>query len=109
MARRLTVHVHAVERLEDGGYGRSGSFGPDDVVPDWARAVITNPDVWDGDDEATPVEPTPVEVKQPPRKGPGSGGTAWVEFAKSKGVTRDFDSKEALIAHLEDEGHIEKG
>jgi hypothetical protein len=99
MSRKLNTHVH----VDDTWYG------PHTVVPDEVAEKITNPDVWDGNDEATPVESTPVEVKQPPRKGPGSGGTAWIEFAKSKGVTQDFDSKEALITHLEDEGHIEKG
>lgn len=108
MARKLTIHVHAVERLEDGSYGRSQTFGPDDTVPDWARAVITNPDVWEGEDDVAAPGPA-VEVKQPPRKGPGSGGPAWVEFAAAKGVTETFDSKEALIAHLEDNGHIDKG
>jgi hypothetical protein len=107
MARRLNIHVHAVERLEDGSYGRSQSFGPGDIVPDWAQAVITNPDVWEGDDE--PSSPEPAEVKQPPRKGPGSGGPAWVEFAASKGVTQSFDSKEELIGFLEEHGHIDKG
>lgn len=105
MARNLTGYVHVVERLEDGSYGRQGTFGPDENVPDWARSEITNPDVWDGDDQPA----TPAAVKQPPRKGPGSGGPAWVQFAASVGVTQPFDSKEALIGFLEDNGHIEKG
>ena len=105
MARNLTTYVHAVERLDDGSYGRQGMFGPGDDVPDWARAAITNPNVWDGEDDSASEEP---EVKEPPRRGPGSGGPAWVEFAASKGVTEQFDSKDALIAYLEDHGHIEK-
>lgn len=104
MARKLTTYVHAVEIDESGNTARSGVYGPDDTVPDWARAAISNPDVWEGDDE-----PAPVEVKVPPRKGPGSGGPAWVEFAASKGVTELFDSKEALIGYLEENGHIAKG
>lgn len=108
MARKLTAYVHAVERLEDGSYGRQGTFGPGDTVPDWAQSAITNPDVWEGEDDK-PSPSAAAEVKQPPRKGPGSGGPAWVQFAAGKGVTRSFDSKEALIAHLEDNGLIDKG
>lgn len=109
--RNLNTFVHAVERDETGGIGRSQVFGPGDPVPDWARAAITNPDVWDGDEEPSTAPSTaPVTaVKEPPRRGPGSGGPAWIEFAGSKGVTQQFDSKDALIAHLEEHGHIEKG
>jgi hypothetical protein len=107
MARKLNIYVHAVQLDDAGNTVQSKVFGPDDNVPVWAREAITNPDVWDGDDE--PSSPELAEVKQPPRKGPGSGGPAWVEFAASKGVTESFDSKEALIAHLEDNGHIDKG
>lgn len=102
------MHVHAVEVLEDGSYGRSQTFGPGDTVPDWAQASITNPDVWEGEDTEPAPEPAVETVKQPPRKGPGSGGPAWIEFAASKGVTEPFDSKEELIGFLEDNGHIER-
>ena len=74
------------------------------------NAALENPKVWD-DDEPAAQHSTPepaAEVKQPPRKGPGSGGPAWIEFAKSKGVTEEFDSKDALIGALEDRGLIEK-
>lgn len=82
-------------------------YGPGQVPPAEVAELITNPKVWDGDDE-TPQESGKTEVKQPPRRGPGSGGPAWTDFAKSKGVTESFDSKEALIAHLEDNGLIDK-
>lgn len=78
-------------------------YGPGQVPPAEVAELITNPNVWDGDEESTPDE-----VKQPTRKGPGSGGPAWKEFAASKGVTEDFDSKEALIAHMENKGLIDK-
>jgi hypothetical protein len=81
-------------------------YGPGQVPPAEVAELITNPKVWVGDEGE--VESTPDEVKQPNRKGPGSGGNAWVDFAASKGVTEKFDSKEALIAHLEDKGLIEK-
>lgn len=80
-------------------------YGPGQVPPAEVAELITNPKVWDGDE---PAESTADAVKQPPRKGPGSGGPAWIEFAKSKGVDEKFDSKEALIAHLEENGLIEK-
>lgn len=81
-------------------------YGPGQVPPAEVAELITNPKVWDGD-ESAPVS-RETEVKQPPRKGPGSGGPVWADFAKSKGVTQSFDSKEALITHLENEGLIEK-
>lgn len=122
MVRKLTAHVHV-----DGTWYRPGDTPPDDVA-----ARITNPDVWDGPAAsgtenttppakvvaasdaasaapATATGPSSAEpVKQPPRSGPGSGGPAWIEFAASKGVTEKFDSKGALISHLENEGLIEK-
>ena len=82
-------------------------YGPGQVPPAEVAELITNPKVWDGDEPESKGS-TSDEVKQPPRKGPGSGGAAWIEFAKSKGVTEKFDSKEALQQHLEDAGLIEK-
>lgn len=82
-------------------------YSPGQVPPDEVAELITNPKVWSGEVESAPAS-APAEVKQPPRKGPGSGGPAWVEFAKSKGVTEKFDSKEALQQHLEDAGLIAK-
>lgn len=124
MVRKLTTHVHV-----NGTWYRPGDTPPDDVA-----ARITNPDVWDGpagpasgtENTVPPVKAEPTSggttatpegsagpssaapVKQPPRSGPGSGGPAWIEFAASKGVTEKFDSKSALISHLENEGLIEK-
>lgn len=123
MVRKLTTHVHV-----DGTWYRPG----DSPSPEVAK-LITNPDVWDGPAEPTreassttstktassvpdgaslqasdkTTESAP-SVKQPPRKGPGSGGPAWTEFAARHGVTQSFDSKDALIGHLEAEGIIEK-
>lgn len=108
MARKLNTYVHAHAVDKDGNV-QSQQFGPDDEVPSWARKAITNPDVWDGeDDEESEESAESAAVKQPPRKGPGSGGPAWVEFAASKGVTQKFDSKDDLIAELETRGLIEK-
>lgn len=84
-------------------------YGPGDRVPAEVAEKIANPKAWSDDDppQADRTEQG-AAVKQPNRKGPGSGGSAWVEFAASKGVTEKFDSKEALIAHLEGAGLIEK-
>jgi hypothetical protein len=124
MVRKLTAHVHL-----DGVWYRPGDSPPPEVAK-----LITNPDVWDGPAEpssaaadttppvraesgsgspsstlgSTTESPRAEPVQQPPRSGPGSGGPAWIEFAASKGVTEKFDSKGALISHLENEGLIEK-
>ena len=100
MTRKLTAHVYI-----DGSWYRPGEVPPSDVAE-----RITNPKVWDGDAPTPEAGPTSerTEVKQPPRSGPGSGGPAWIEFAKSKGVEGDFDSKGSLISELEKRGLIEK-
>lgn len=113
MTRKLTAHVHVDNTW----------YGPGDPVPDEVAARITNPDAWDGPVSATSEagdegpastedrreDPPPApKVRQPPRRGPGSGGPAWVEFAADNGVTEKFESKDALITHLEDAGLIEK-
>lgn len=98
MSRSLNTNVFV-----NGNWYRPGQVPPAEV-----SELITNPKVWDGDEPATKQPASEPEVKQPPRKGPGSGGPAWVEFAKSKGVTEEFDSKESLIGALEDRGLIEK-
>lgn len=95
MSRKLNTYVYVGDQW----------YGPHSVVPAEVAEKIRNPKVWVSDPE--PKEPT--VVKEPPRKGPGSGGPAWIEFAASKGVTRQFDSKEALIAHLEENNLIDKG
>lgn len=43
---RLNIFVHVVELEDDGAVGRSGTFGPDDELPDWAVRAISNSDVW---------------------------------------------------------------
>lgn len=95
MPRHLNTNVYVNET-----WYRAGQVPPAEVAEQ-----ITNPKVWSGEDESTPE---PAVVKQPPRKGPGSGGTSWIEFAKSKGVEGDFASKDELIGELESRGLIEK-
>jgi hypothetical protein len=44
---KLNTNVHVVELDEDGNpTGQQATFGPDDELPDWAVASISNPDVW---------------------------------------------------------------
>lgn len=43
--RKLRTTVH-VPRGEEGHFDGSVVFGPDDDVPEWAAARITNPKAW---------------------------------------------------------------
>lgn len=79
---KLKTYVHVVE---SGGEGRSAVFGPDDRVPEWAAAAISNPDVW----EVPPNREAPPqtrELREPPRGGPGSSAEAWAAFARQEGL-----------------------
>src|ERR1041384_5050201 len=76
-APRLKGFVHAVEMLTDEqgrqSPGRSAMFGPDDMLPDWAVAAISNPGVWDGDPPSRPKEsakPTPTSPAPEPGESP---------------------------------------
>ncbi|GAA3877861.1 hypothetical protein GCM10022243_48210 [Saccharothrix violaceirubra] len=93
-------------------------YGPDDDVPDEVADRITNPDVWseppsrrvqesEPDAEGEGEGPADMPVP-PPRRGPGSGGPAWIEYARQVGVTGEFDSKDALIGELERRGLLPK-
>jgi hypothetical protein len=97
MPRHLNTNVYV-----DEAWYYAGQVPPTEVAE-----RITNPKVWAGEDAPGSAVTAP-EVKQPPRKGPGSGGPAWIEFAKSKGVEGDFASKDELIGELESRGLIEK-
>lgn len=100
--RKLNTFVHAVEINDDGTQGRSQVFGPADVLPDWARKSITNPKVWDGEDD----EPETAELVEPPRKGPGSNREAWVTYAKeAHGIdVEDGATRDDVIAAIAEKG-----
>lgn len=102
MARKLTAFVHVAERLEDGSYGRQGTFGPSDDVPDWARAAITNPDVWDGEDDAQP-EPEPEPEPGPLDRPRGNAGRpAWAAYAASRDIEIEDDmGRDDIIAAVQ--------
>lgn len=117
MSGRLNTFVHVVELDADGkATGQAAVFGPDDDLPDWAVAAITNPDVWaeapelQQDSELPPpgsgdpdVPPPPPSPKAPPRGGAGSGRDAWVAYADASGVevTDDLRTREDIIAACE--------
>lgn len=57
MIRRLRNWVHVEDET-----GQNHIFGPDDVVPDWAAAKITNPKAWaqPAEGQAEPVKLAPM-------------------------------------------------
>lgn len=112
MAPKLKAHVHAVPDEE----GVLHSFGPDDDVPAWAQALITNPNAWadppadlgavdagaGSSGSAAPGAPEP-----PPRGGAGSGRDAWAAFAASHRFEVPEDaSRDDIIASLEEAGIV---
>lgn len=136
---RLNTFVYVAE-LDSAGKptGRAANFGPDDSLPDWAVASISNPDVWDGEAPPTPEKPTTAaagsdpsdEVQRlkariaeleaaqtggggqpaiPSRRGPGSGAPEWREYARGLGVTvADDASRDDAIAAVEAAGYPTK-
>lgn len=56
--KKLKTFV-TVQRRDDAGVltGETGTFGPNDKLPDWAAKSITNPDVWEDGDELMPDAP----------------------------------------------------
>lgn len=97
--RTLNTYVHAVHTDEQGNQ-QSGTFGPGDVLPDWARKSITNPDVWDGEDAdiPAPVEPSPV-LERP--KGNASRET-WAAYAAQEDVEIEADmNRDDIIAAVD--------
>lgn len=123
-APRLNGYVHVVDSSPEGlEVGRQATFGPDDVLPDWAVASISNPDVWaDGRPpapaSASPVGPGPkftsgpapapavVDVKVPPRGGAGSGRDAWATYARTAGhdAAADLPTRDEIIGALQTAG-----
>jgi len=52
--RRLRTWVH----VSRGDHGETVAFGPDDIVPEWAAAQITNPKAWADDTAPEDTRPT---------------------------------------------------
>ncbi|WP_406324128.1 hypothetical protein [Streptomyces niveus] len=56
---KLRTYVHVKDDK-----GQDHAFGPDDVVPEWAQALITNPKAWAEAPEAQTVS----RLTEPPKK-----------------------------------------
>jgi hypothetical protein len=113
---KLRTYVHVARRDADGKpTGMTEMFGPDDRVPEWAVAEITNPKAW----AEPPSEPAKTTssgqrsegqdtpgAKVPPRGGAGSGRDAWAAYATAHGVevTEDMASRDDIIAALDKAG-----
>jgi len=112
MTRRLRYTVHGID-----ANGQPFAYGPADVVPDWAQAMITNPDIWI-DDTPAPGSSVAEESsapagditspagggapERPPAAGPGSGLDAWRAYAAAIGVEHDEHATRAdIIAAVE--------
>lgn len=97
MSGRLLRFVHVTD-----GEGNVHAFGPDDVVPEWAVAQITNPKVWDG---AGPPAAGPIPqqtVPRPPAAGPKATADAWRAYAVSLGLNVPEGAGRAEIIELVD-------
>lgn len=71
-------------------------FGPDDTVPSWAVALITNPKAWD--------IPPHVQPDIPAKTGPKATASAWVAYATAQGCEiEDGATRKEIIAALEAE------
>jgi hypothetical protein len=83
--------------------GKSVLFVPGDEVPDWAAALITNPNCWvDGELPTTKAAAEPAADDAPPRAGKGSGRSEWAAYAESVGVTVDEDAtRDEIIAAVD--------
>lgn len=72
MPRKLTTHVWV-----DGNW-----YGPDSEVPASVAKQITNPKVWDGEDDE-PEESGPEVLERPAGK---ASREKWAAFAAQEGV-----------------------
>lgn len=96
---RLNITVHV--QKDDGTHA---IFGPDDNVPAWAVAKISNPNVWD-ESPTIEDEATPVVEGVPAKGGPGATRQLWADYAGSKGFAVQEDWKrDDIIAALEAAG-----
>lgn len=99
MARKLNTFVHAVERDDKGNTTNSQVFGPNDTVPGWARKAITNPHVWEGDDEDGDGDDDPSE-----RPAGNASREKWAAYAETQGVTVTEQMKRDDIVAAVDKG-----
>ncbi len=72
------------------------TFCPGDAIPDWARARITNPNVWSIPDAESI---TAVVGGPPPQTGPGASRQLWVTYAHTNNVVvQDGWKRDDIIA-----------
>jgi len=96
---RSFVHVH-------GEHGRTHVFGPDDEVPDWAAAKITNPRAWDEppntDGEEDDAQPDTSGQTPGSHPAPSANKDVWLAFATVRGVdVPDGATKQQIIDAVE--------
>lgn len=113
---RLNCYVYVTG--PDGGVH---GFGPDSVLPDWAKEKITNPHVWEslqtetlvavgrGGEGGTPELTAETTDGPPPQGGAGASRQRWVDYAGPRlsklGIEIQADWKrEDIIAACEKAG-----
>lgn len=96
MPGRLRSYVH----VNDERGGRH-AFGPDDEVPDWAAAKITNPKAW----AQQPPEleaPGPSDVRAAGRPPKNASREIWGAYAAVRGLEVAADAtRDQIIAAVE--------
>jgi hypothetical protein len=116
--RRLAYTVH----VEDPETGRTVVFLRGATPPKRVQKLITNPDVWEGEEEApepveeappaaeaVPIQATEADGDEPPRAGKGSSKDAWVAFAAKHDVSVEDDAaRDDIIAALVAAGKIKE-
>lgn len=81
--------------------GESVRFLPGDEIPEWAQALITNPNCW-VDGELPAAKSDDSEPVAPPRAGKGSGRDEWAAYAASLGVEVDAEAgRDDIIAAID--------
>lgn len=107
MPGRLRSHVHV---RDDNNVAHV--FGPDDEIPDWAAAKITNPNAWAGppelaedasapDNGAAGTEQPSAGPAKPPKVGTGSSREDWAAYAATLGLDPRDATKADIIAAVE--------
>lgn len=104
---RKTVHV------TDDKFQRH-VFKPGDTLPRWAEKLVTNPKVFESDEDATPVQTVEQEPEGTGDQGADSGGDTgeqgdpnaprgnasraeWAEYASSRGIEVTGEMKQTDI------------
>lgn len=115
--RRLAYTVH----VEDPETGRTVVLLRGSTPSKRVQALITNPDVWEGEEDPAPVEVEPEAPEadpvrapegdgdEPPRSGKGSSKDAWAAFAAKHDVTvEDEATRDDIVAALTAAGKIKE-